>query len=128
MANLAPHGGCTWEGCKICFPPGTPYPQSWKTPNKGATMEKKEYAVKNRLPVGKTLDDVKDGMTWLYTEPFGRYYSEFEKNEAHEFAEESNRLRTPEFWAETQSGLLPGTKAVVVHRHIQIGEWTSGNC
>lgn len=24
-----PHGGCNWEGCKECFPPGTPYPQSW---------------------------------------------------------------------------------------------------
>jgi hypothetical protein len=20
MSNLAPHGGCNWEGCKVCFP------------------------------------------------------------------------------------------------------------
>lgn len=36
---LAPHGGCTWEGCQICFPPGVPYPQSWKTHEKGVKME-----------------------------------------------------------------------------------------
>lgn len=25
-----PHGGCYWKDCKECFPPGTPYPQSWE--------------------------------------------------------------------------------------------------
>lgn len=30
MTELAPHGGCWWEGCKICNTPDNPYPESWK--------------------------------------------------------------------------------------------------
>lgn len=30
MDNLAPHGGCWWEGCKICNTPTNPYPLSWR--------------------------------------------------------------------------------------------------